>query len=133
VQFWTTTDKKLVKDGKVATPFLQGVRVFYKDSQGFESSTGVAGRDVGTLCEIKIPENDEVGAVDLRSGTWIDFVEMRNRKGMRLGSCGNIKGGALSTVRIAPSGQRFNGFFGRGGAQIDRLGVQIAEVKPYLT
>ena len=129
VKFWTTVDKNIVKQG---TPFIQGVRVFYKDSQGFESSTGVAGKDTGTLCEIEIPEGDQVGAVDFRSGKWVDYVEIRNRKGFTLGKCGSQTGGTLTTVRIG-SDQQLNGFFGRGGDWLDRLGAQIADVTAYAT
>ena len=127
VQVWTGKDGRKKKESAV----VQGLRVFYKDSQDNEVPTGVAGQDKGTYCEILIPKNAKVGSVDVRSGDWIYYIEIRDTKGKSLGSCGNSGGGDLSSV-IIHSDEIFNGLFGNAGVRVDKIGVQKATLVSYV-
>lgn len=123
VQVWTQ---------KMEVDVITGLRVFYKNSQGLERPTPVAGLDTGTLCEIEISPIEKVGSIDIRSGSWIDYMEIRGEKGTSFGACGNKSGGGLSSI-VFNGDETFNGFFGQAGLRVDMLGVQKAHVVSYLT
>ena len=59
-------------------------------------------------------------------------MEIRGEKGTSFGACGNKNGGGLGSI-VFNGDEIFNGFFGRAGLRVDKLGVQKANVVSYLT
>lgn len=122
LEFWFKTDTKVVHQG---TKFLEGLRVFYKDAQGNEAASPLSGMDSGEKCDIEITKDKPIGSIDIRTGDYVDYIEIRSRDGSLIKTCGNNKGGTLKTVNII-SDENFNGFFGylESGKYIYSLGVQ---------
>jgi hypothetical protein len=107
---------------------MEGVQHFFKDSQGREQAGKAGATTPGSdRCGIEIPEGVKVGSIDIRSDTWIRYIEIRDDKGKKLGGCGNQNAGTLHTVNFAQD-EIFQGFAGYGDKYIDRIQVQKAQI-----
>ncbi|PWN47633.1 hypothetical protein IE53DRAFT_320891 [Violaceomyces palustris] len=72
--------------------------------------------------EIRPDEDDEIERFNVRSGAWIDALEVVMKSGRTTGMRGNLEGGSLRILE-APRGQRILGLFGSSGQWVNSIGL----------
>lgn len=77
-----------------------GIKVWYTDGSGETHEGPLRGTDAGftSTCEIEIGTNKRVSQMILRTGYWVDYIELQNSAGTAYGFCGNPKGGSQAPI-----------------------------------
>ncbi|KAN0066342.1 hypothetical protein ACQY0O_000436 [Thecaphora frezii] len=99
---------------------FDGLALFYNN--GAVQTFGPMG---GSAYEFAVGEGDAIQRLEVRSGAWIDAVEVVLRSGRRSGMRGNCNGGSLRILE-PPAGQRIIGLYGSSGEWVESLGLLMS-------
>ena len=112
---------------KTSTDVLSAYRITFVDAKGNQRVESTRGSAQGTFCKIAIPSSEErVQTINLRAGTYIDYIRLISGKGTVFGACGNSQGGGDFNINAPKPDDYWLGFAGSSGEIVDKLSVVTA-------
>lgn len=86
------------------------------------SQTVLFGKQTGNFSDVAFTPGEHLAGFNLRSGCWVDGVQVITTRGRVSDFYGNKDGGSQHQV-IAPGGQQILGLYGRVGQWVDAIGI----------
>ncbi|KAJ1983076.1 hypothetical protein H4R34_001498 [Dimargaris verticillata] len=116
-----------------ALPFLSHLRIYhgrYIDGLTCSMSDGTwvqCGNAKGNPIELALAPGEGLACINVRSGFWIDAIEVVTTTGRTTGWLGNATGGGLRVLK-PPVGYQWAGIYGSCAAWLDALGCFYTKV-----